>query len=191
VNIVKEKIIKDIKNYNFTEKVFIQSEGEDLESYLQSLDLDKITLFWKQCEKLTLQRNHEVTQTQPFSDLNLIEMECVRCGTCHSRNRCPAYGLQCDNCKGYNHFTNKCKGKYVSNCTKCGMSHVQSRCHAFGQTCVKCGKINHFSWLCKIPFVKNCLRCGKDHAISMCPAQGHTCSRCNKPNHFEEKCLSK
>ncbi|XP_012059149.1 PREDICTED: uncharacterized protein LOC105622340 [Atta cephalotes] len=191
VNIVKEKIIKDIKNYNFTEKVFIQSEGENLESYLQSLDLDKITLFWKQCEKLTLQRNHEVTQTQPFSDLSLIEMECVRCGTCHSRNRCPAYGLQCDNCKGYNHFTNKCKGKYVSNCTKCGMSHVQSRCHAFGQTCVKCGKINHFSWLCKIPFVKNCLRCGKDHAISMCPAQGHTCSRCNKPNHFEEKCLSK
>ncbi|KYQ56896.1 hypothetical protein ALC60_04100 [Trachymyrmex zeteki] len=193
MSIVKEKIIKDIKNYNFTGQamIFIQSKGEGLVSYLQSLDLDKITLFWKQCEKLMSQGNHEDTQTQISSDLKLIEIDCARCGTCHSRNRCPAYGLQCDNCKGFNHFKDKCKGKYVSNCTKCGVSHVQSRCHAFGQTCVKCGKANHFSWLCKVPVVKNCLRCGKDHAISMCPAQGHTCSRCNKPNHFEKKCLSK
>ncbi|XP_018371619.1 PREDICTED: uncharacterized protein LOC108766689 isoform X2 [Trachymyrmex cornetzi] len=191
-NIVKEKIIKDIKNYNFTGKamIFIQSKGE-LVSYLQSLDLDNIILFWKQCEKLMSQRNHEDTQTQLSSDLNPAEMECIRCGTCHSRHRCPAHGVQCDNCKGYNHFMNKCKGKYVSNCSKCGMSHVQSRCRAFGQTCVKCGKLNHFSWLCKVPVVRNCFRCGKNHAISMCPAQGYICSRCNKPNHFEQKCLSK
>ncbi|KYM95769.1 hypothetical protein ALC62_13587, partial [Cyphomyrmex costatus] len=193
VNIVKEKVIKDIKNYNFTGQamLFIQSKGEGLESYLQLLELHKITLFWKHCEKLMSPRNDEDTQMQSSSNLKFIELECIRCGTCHNRNRCPAHGLQCDNCKGYNHFTNKCKGKYVSNCTKCGMNHIQSRCYAFGQTCVNCGKMNHFSWLCKIPIVKNCLRCGKNHAISMCPAQGHTCSRCNKPNHFEVKCLSK
>ncbi|XP_039310965.1 uncharacterized protein LOC105200665 isoform X7 [Solenopsis invicta] len=110
VSIVKEKIIEDIKNYNFTDKakVLVRSKGEDLVSYLQSLDLNKITLFWKQCEKLMSPKNHEEVQRQSTST-SQPEIECIRCGTCHSRNRCPAHGLRCDNCKGYNHFTDYCK----------------------------------------------------------------------------------
>ncbi|XP_011699935.1 PREDICTED: uncharacterized protein LOC105457141 isoform X1 [Wasmannia auropunctata] len=193
VIIVKEKIIEDIKNCNFTGKAMflIQSKGKDLVSYLKSLDLHKIVLFWKQCEEFTSQRNLEDIGGQSSSNSESIEMECSRCGTCHSRNRCPAHGIQCSNCKGYNHFTDNCKIKYVSNCTKCGTNHVQSRCLAFGELCTNCGKPNHFSWLCQVPIVKDCLRCGKDHAISMCPAQGRICSRCKKPNHLKEKCLSK
>ncbi|XP_028045578.1 uncharacterized protein LOC105829518 [Monomorium pharaonis] len=191
MNVVKEKIIEDIKNYNFMEKamLFVRFKG-DLISYLQSLDLHKITQFWQQCEKLMSSKNHEDIQRQ-FPCNSQSEIECVRCGTHHSRNRCPAHGLQCDNCKGYNHFTDKCKVKFVSDCTKCGTHHVQSRCLAFGELCTNCGKMNHFSWLCQVPVVKNCPRCGRDHAISMCPAQGHVCSKCKKPNHFKEKCLSK
>ncbi|XP_024870375.1 uncharacterized protein LOC112453704 isoform X1 [Temnothorax curvispinosus] len=193
VSIVKEKIIEDIKNYNFTGKamLLVQSKGENLVRYLQSMDLHQITLFWKQCEQLTLQKNSENVQRQPLFNSQFDEMKCSRCGTCHSRNRCLAHGERCNNCKGYNHFTDNCKVKYVSNCTKCGTHHVQSRCLAFGELCTNCGKVNHFSWLCQVPVVKNCHRCGKDHAISMCPAQGRVCSRCNKPNHFEEKCLTK
>lgn len=171
--------------------LLIQSKGEDLISYLQSLDLHQITLFWKQCEKLMLQSNCEDVQKQLFFNLQCVEMKCIRCGTCHSRNRCPAHGVQCNNCKGYNHFSENCKVKYVSDCAKCGTHHVQSRCPAFGKLCINCGKMNHFSLLCQTPIIKNCFRCGGDHAISMCPAQGQICSQCKKPNHFKEKCLSK
>ncbi|XP_070164912.1 uncharacterized protein [Polyergus mexicanus] len=166
VNIVKEKIIQDIKNYNFTGKamLFIQSKGNNLISYLQLLDLHKITLFWKQCEDLMLQKNCKNLQ-ELSSNPQLAEVECIRC--------------------------DYCKGKYVFDCTKCGTHHIQSRCLAFGEMCKNCGKANHFSWLCKVPIVKNCLRCGKDHVISMCPAQGQVCARCNKPNHLKDKCLSK
>lgn len=168
---------------------FIQSKGANLTSYLQSLNLHQVTLFWKQCEKLTLQKNWEHTQNQ--ISLQSAETECARCGGHHSRNSCPAHGKQCDNCKGYNHFKENCRVKYVSDCTKCGTSHVQSRCLAYGESCINCGKSNHFSWLCQVPIVKDCSRCGSDHAISMCPAQGKICARCNKPNHLKEKCLSK
>ncbi|XP_011861891.1 PREDICTED: uncharacterized protein LOC105558681 isoform X2 [Vollenhovia emeryi] len=192
VSIVKEKIIEDIKNYNFTGRaaLLVRSKGDSLVLYLQSLDFNQITLFWKQCEELMMRENRENVQGRPFNSPS-AEMECARCGTRHNRNRCPAHGLQCDNCKGFNHFTDNCKVKYVSNCSKCGTHHVQSRCLAFGKLCTKCGKVNHFSWLCQVPTVKDCLRCGGDHAISMCPAQGRVCSRCKKPNHFEEKCLTK
>ncbi|XP_026830439.1 uncharacterized protein LOC105280614 isoform X2 [Ooceraea biroi] len=190
VSIVKEKIIQDIRNCNFTGKtmLFLQSRGENLVSYLQLLDLHKITLFWKHCEELTAQTNapKEVTINAQLGDAR-----CIRCGTCHDRNNCPAHGMQCTNCKGYNHFTRNCKVKYVRNCTKCGLDHVQSRCLAFGERCTKCGKTNHFSWLCQVPVVKDCSRCGGDHAVSACPAQGRMCSRCNKPNHLKEKCVSK
>lgn len=197
VNIVKEKIIHDIKNYNFTGKamLYIQSKGENLISYLQLSDLHTITLFWKQCETLMLKKNCENVPNQDSQEFSLnpqsAEMKCIRCGTCHSRNDCPAHGVRCNNCKGYNHFTDYCKVKYVSNCTKCGTHHIQSRCLAFGEICTNCGKPNHFSWLCQVPVVKNCVRCGKDHAVSMCPAQGQICVLCNKPNHLKEKCLSK
>ncbi|KAL6263294.1 hypothetical protein P5V15_006092 [Pogonomyrmex californicus] len=192
VGIVKEKIIQDIKSHNFTGKamLFIRSKGEDLAPFLRSLDLHQITLFWKQCEEFALQKNRENVQAQS-SNSQFTEMQCVRCGTCHDRNSCPAHGAQCDKCKGYNHFTDNCKIKYVSDCSKCGTHHVQSRCLAFGELCRNCGKVNHFSWLCKVPIVKNCLRCGGDHAMSMCPAQGRVCSRCKKPNHMEKKCLSR
>lgn len=160
--------------------LYIQSVGPNFEIYLKSLDLYKITLFWKQCEELTLQTHFDTEY-----------ICCIRCGTRHSRNRCPAHGQQCTNCKGYNHLTNYCKTKYVSDCTKCGTSHVQSRCLAFGEVCKNCGKINHFTWMCQIPIVKDCTRCGKDHAVSACPAQGQVCSRCDKPNHLMSKCTTK
>lgn len=194
VSIVKEKIIQDIKNYNFTgeEMLFVQSKRTNLESYLRSLNFHQMTSFLKQCEELTSSKNNEDARNQIPPHLQSTEIiECARCRRHHNRNRCPAYGKQCDNCKGYNHFKENCRVKYVSNCTKCGTNHVQSRCLAYGKTCTTCGKSNHFSWLCQVPIVKDCFRCGFDHAVSMCPAQGKICTRCNKPNHLQEKCVSK
>lgn len=192
VSIVKEKIIQDLASTKFTGKamVVVQSRGENLASSLQLLPLNEITLFWEYCVKLMSQENRENVPRELNFTLLQRPMECIRCGTIHVRNNCPAHGTQCANCKGYNHFTDKCKVRYVYNCSKCGCDHVQSRCMAFGKLCMKCGKTNHFSWLCLIPIVKDCSRCGTDHAMTTCPAQGHVCSRCNKPNHFKEKCVS-
>lgn len=185
--IVKEKVIQDISTQRFTGKaaLLIESKGKNLISYLQSLDLNHIILFWKQCEDLMTQRVEETSKQ------NFTSAECTRCGTKHNRNQCPAWGVRCNNCKQLNHFTDNCKVKYIDDCTRCGMSHIQSRCPAYGELCTKCGKRNHFSLKCRIPFVTNCTRCGMNHAISMCPAQGQTCRYCNKPNHLEEQCASK
>lgn len=190
--IVKEKIIQDISTQRFTGKaaLLIESKGENLIPYLQSLDLNDIILFWKQCETLMAQKI-EKTSNQNFSFARFAVIECTRCGTEHNPNQCPAWGIQCNNCKQFNHFTENCKVKYIDNCTRCGMSHIQSRCPAYGELCTKCGKRNHFSLKCRVPFVTNCTRCGMNHAISMCPAQGQTCRHCNKPNHLEEQCASK
>ncbi|XP_012526993.1 uncharacterized protein LOC105831424 isoform X2 [Monomorium pharaonis] len=67
VEIVKEKIIQDISYvYHFTGKaaLLIQSKGENLIPYLQSLDLQDVVLFWKQCENLMAQKLEEVTPKQ-------------------------------------------------------------------------------------------------------------------------------
>lgn len=191
---VKEKIIQDISTQRFTGKaaLIIKSKG-DLRAYLQSLNLDDIILFWKQCDNLMLKETQKIKETpkQNSSYATSAVIECTRCGTEHNRNRCPAWGVQCNKCKQLNHFTNNCKVKYIDDCTKCGTSHIQSRCPAYGELCTKCGKKNHFELKCQIPFVNNCKRCGTNHAVTMCPAQGRTCSHCNKPNHLEEQCVSK
>lgn len=36
---------------------------------------------------------------------------CDRCGTKHERRACPAYGQQCKNCNGNNHFARVCRAK--------------------------------------------------------------------------------
>lgn len=192
VQIVKEKIIQDISTQRFTGKaaLLIESKGKDLIPYLQSLDFYHLTLFWKQCEDLMAQKVED-TPKQDSSNVKSAVIECTRCGTKHKRNRCPAWGAQCNKCQQFNHFTDNCKVKYVDDCTKCGMSHIQSRCPAYGERCTKCDKRNHFSLKCKTPFVNNCSRCGTSHATTNCPAQGRTCHLCNKPNHLEEQCASK
>lgn len=190
-SIIKEKIIQDISTQHFTGKaaLIIKHKGENLIPYLQSLDLNNIIMFWKQCEDLMAQRDDREVPKQ--NSATSIIIECNRCGTRHNRSRCPAWGKQCSKCKQFNHLTEYCKIKYVDDCTKCGTSHIQSRCPAFGELCTKCGKNNHFSWKCQIPFVNNCSRCGKDHIASACPAQGQICRQCNKPNHLKEQCASK
>lgn len=170
--------------------LLLESKGENLVPYLLSLDLNNITLFWKQCEDLMAQTITETPKQNPLYAKSTVT-ECTRCGTEHNRNRCPAWGVQCNNCKQFNHFTDNCKVKYVDDCTRCGMSHIQSRCPAYGELCTKCGKRNHFSLKCRIPFVTNCSRCGLNHAASMCPAQGQICRFCNKPNHLETQCVNK
>src|SRR4029434_8922614 len=47
---------------------------------------------------------------------------CKRCGTQHTPRQCPAFGKQCSNCQGKNHFAKQCfsrrnekqKGKSVN-----------------------------------------------------------------------------
>ena len=34
--------------------------------------------------------------------------KCHKCGTAHTYGNCPAFGLQCQKCQGFNHFTSKC-----------------------------------------------------------------------------------
>ncbi|KAM0732068.1 hypothetical protein ACS0PU_001610 [Formica fusca] len=192
-SIMKEKIIQDISTRCYTGKaaLFIEHKGKNFIPFLQSLDLNNIILFWKQCEDLMAQGNDERMLKQNSAHVTSTIIECNRCGTKHNPNRCPAWGVQCSRCKQFNHLMEYCKIKYVNDCTKCGTSHIQSRCPAFGELCTNCGKSNHFSWKCRIPFINNCLRCGNDHVAFACPAQGQICRRCNKPNHLEELCVSK
>lgn len=39
---------------------------------------------------------------------------CSRCGRSHKPRQCPAYGQQCLNCQGFNHFARMCKAKQQS-----------------------------------------------------------------------------
>lgn len=176
MDVVKDKIIQDISTRHFTGKaaLLIESKGENLIPYLQSLHLGDIILFWKQCEDLMQKIDETPKHDSSYSTSAVIE--CTRCGTEHYPNRCPAWGARCNKCKQFNHFTDYCRVKFVDDCTKCGLSHIQSRCPAFGELCTKCGKRNHFSLKCQIRFVNNCWRCGTNHVASsaVCPAQNRT-----------------
>lgn len=173
-----------------------QTSDADFQVFLRSLNLSEIISEWMSVQKFTNQTNDNQSRQQYVvakkcpMDSNAIE--CIRCGRQHTRNKCPAHGKQCSNCKKFNHFTEKCKSiTYVENCKKCGAEHKQTECPAFGYTCTKCGKSNHYSWKCQVPMVRNCSRCGTDHVMTLCPAQGKVCSLCKKPNHLEKKCTSK
>lgn len=186
--IVKEKIIDDIMQ---------QKSDADFQRFLQSLNLSEIISEWMSVQKFTNHTNDNQSRKQYVvakkCPMNSNVIECIRCGRQHARNKCPAHGKQCGNCKKFNHFTEKCKSTitYVENCKKCGAEHKQTECPAFGYTCTKCGKNNHYSWKCQVPMVRNCSRCGTDHIMTLCPAQGKLCSLCKKPNHLEKKCSSK
>ncbi|KAG7190737.1 hypothetical protein KM043_006810 [Ampulex compressa] len=170
-NIVKEKIILDMVKEKFQDEtqVSLNPTSKKLAMDLRALTLNDVILSWK-FNELSLLQNKGCTSksAEVGSEMN----NCVRCGTNHPWNKCPAHGTQCSSCKMFNHFTEKCTTLYVKDCSKCGSSHIQSRCIAFGHVCSKCGKRNHFASKCKIPMVENCVRCGTNHAVSSCPAQG-------------------
>ncbi|XP_018344297.1 PREDICTED: uncharacterized protein LOC108749819 [Trachymyrmex septentrionalis] len=199
MRIVKEKIIQDMSTQRFTGKaaLLIESKGEKLISYLQSLDLYHIALFWKQCEHLMAQKIDE-TPKQNSTYANSATAESVPIEQNQNQStiwghRCKLFFpklccAHCNKCKQFNHYTDNYKDKYIYDCTKCGMSHIQSHCPAYGELCIKCGKRNHFSMMCRVPFKINCSKCGMNHAISRCPAQGRICRHCNQLNHLEEKC---
>ncbi|XP_011871595.1 PREDICTED: uncharacterized protein LOC105564090 [Vollenhovia emeryi] len=187
--VVKEKIIQDICAQLFTGIVtFLQEYKGKLIPHLRSLELDDIILFCKQSE---MAQNMEEPPRQDFHYAKSTALECIRCGTVHKRNQCPAWGVQCNRCKQFNHFTENCKFMYIDNCTKCGTSHVLTHCPAYGELCTKYGKRYHFASKCQIPFMNNCWRCGASYVATMCPAQGRTCRYCNKLNHLEERCASR
>ncbi|XP_039308673.1 uncharacterized protein LOC105195994 isoform X2 [Solenopsis invicta] len=173
--IVKEKIIQDIiyvQRFTGKAALLIQSKGENLIPYLQSLELNDIVLFWKQCDNL-MARKIEKTPNQNSYVKPHISIEYTRYGKEYNQSKCPAWGplfRLCSRCKHkrFNHFTNNSKVKYIDNCNNCGMGHIQSRCPAYGESCTKCGKKNHFSLKCETSFVNNCTRCGINHATSMC-----------------------
>lgn len=62
---MKEKIIQDIKTQQFLGEAaaFIKHQ-ENLISYLRSLDINNIILFWKQCENLMPQKSSEDLASQ-------------------------------------------------------------------------------------------------------------------------------
>lgn len=158
--------------------------------------MSEIISEWISLKNFSDQTNDKCNKKQTIVTTHPINnniTECIRCGTKHTRYKCPAHGKQCSNCKKFNHFTEKCKSNasYIENCTKCGTGHKQTECPAFGYACTKCGKNNHYSWKCQVPIIRNCSRCGTDHVMSLCPAQGKVCSLCKKPNHLETKCANK
>ncbi|EGI69488.1 hypothetical protein G5I_01778 [Acromyrmex echinatior] len=203
--IVKDKIIQDMSSQQFTGKaaLLIESKGEKLIPYLQSLNLYHITLFWKQCEDLMTQKIDEIPK-QNFQQNSTYAKSATTESTSmeQNQNQCTTiWGHQCQlcfpklccvhcskHCKQFNYYTDNYKDKYIYDCTKCGMSHIRSRCPAYGELCIKCNKKNHFSKMCRVPVVINCSKCGMNHAISKCPAYGQICRHCNKLNHLEEKC---
>ncbi|KYM81339.1 hypothetical protein ALC53_08107 [Atta colombica] len=199
IRIVKEKIIQDMSIQRFTGKaaLLIESKGENLIPYLQSLDLYHIALFWKQCEHLMTQKIDETPKQNSTSaksattesiPIEQNQNQCItiwghRCQLCFPKLCC----VHCNtHYKQFNYYTDNYK--YIYDCTKCGMNHIRSRCSAYGELCIKCGKKNHFSKMCRVPVIINCSKCGMNHAKSKCPAYGHICRHCNKLNHLEEKC---
>ncbi|KMQ96241.1 hypothetical protein RF55_3491 [Lasius niger] len=80
-SIMKEKIIQDISTQSFTGKaaLFIEHKGDNLIPYLQSLDLNNIILFWKQCEDLMAQENDKEMPKQNSAYVTSIIIECNRC----------------------------------------------------------------------------------------------------------------
>ncbi|KYM94153.1 hypothetical protein ALC62_15235 [Cyphomyrmex costatus] len=201
IMIVKEKIIQEMSTQRFTGKaaLLIESKGEKLISYLQSMDLYHITLFWKQCEDLMAQKINE-TPKQNSTYVKFATTESTHSGIKQNQNQYTAWRYRsqlclpklcctyCNKYKQFNHYTDNYEDKYIYDCTKCGMSHIQSHCPAYGELCMKCGKMNHFSMKCRVPFVTDCSKCGMNHAKLMCPAQGRICRHCNKLNHLEVKC---
>ncbi|TGZ53542.1 Uncharacterized protein DBV15_03508 [Temnothorax longispinosus] len=90
--IVKEKIIQDISAQRFTGKaaLLIESKGENFIPYLQSLGLNEIILFWKQCEDLMAQKIEETPKRDsPYAEPTGVEY--TRSSMEHKRNRCPAW----------------------------------------------------------------------------------------------------
>ncbi|XP_018344300.1 PREDICTED: uncharacterized protein LOC108749821 [Trachymyrmex septentrionalis] len=204
VGIMKEKIIQDMSTQQFTGKaaLLIESKGEKLIPYLQSLNFYYIAMFWKQCEDLMINEEkidkipknsvYAKSATTEFIPIEQNQNQCTtiwghRCQLCFPK-------LCCVHCskhyKQFNYYTDNYKDKYIYDCTKCGMSHIRSRCPAYGELCIKCNKKNHFSKMCRAPVIINCSKCGMNHVISKCPAYGQICRHCNKLNHLEEKCRS-
>ena len=46
-----------------------------------------------------------------------VKKNCFACGRSHERikQKCPAYGKQCNKCKAFNHFAAQCKTKNIKN----------------------------------------------------------------------------
>lgn len=73
-------------------------------------------------EIITQVRQHEMVKSQSKAGVSTSTLDyvqkgkptypCSRCGKNHFRNSyCAAYGKQCQNCQGWNHFTNMCYNK--------------------------------------------------------------------------------
>ena len=70
----------------------------------------------KLAKRTTQQRDKKKFTEQgkgPKQGNNCLQFDCKFCGFKHEpkREKCPAWGKTCDNCKGPNHFKSKCKKK--------------------------------------------------------------------------------
>ncbi|XP_018378160.1 PREDICTED: uncharacterized protein LOC108770901 [Trachymyrmex cornetzi] len=109
--IVKDKIIQDMITQRFTGKaaLLIESKGEKLIPYLQSLNLYHIALFWKQCEDLMTQKIDK-TPKQNFTYAKSATTK----STPIEQDQNQSYGQICRRCNKLNHLEEKCRSaKYV------------------------------------------------------------------------------
>lgn len=89
-SLVKKKII-----ISWEKLYFLYNKKEDLITIMKSSSSYAVLETMRGICMLQKKR-----EAQLSFNLQSTEMKCVCCGTCHSRNRCPAHRVQCTNCKG-------------------------------------------------------------------------------------------
>ncbi|XP_015181185.1 PREDICTED: uncharacterized protein LOC107068878 [Polistes dominula] len=178
-NMVKNKIQEEIEKFYKERFIAIASSkipDFNFKKTLKSLTITEIAFLWDLC-------NNSIWEENKI---------CKYCGRLHPKDKCFAFGKECNKCKRRNHFSKYCPGvMYINNCSFCGGDHGAKRCLAYDETCSKCNKLHHFSWMCsKIRMLRNCKFCGLAHVMdrSKCPALISLCSICKQTGHYDIKC---
>ncbi|KAI4496769.1 hypothetical protein M0804_000579 [Polistes exclamans] len=178
-NMVKQKLEKEIENLCKERFIAIASSKMPdfkFEKTFQSLTIAEIAFLWDLCDNSIWEENKI----------------CKYCGKFHPKDKCFAFGKECNKCKRRNHFSKYCPGvMYINNCRFCGGDHGVKKCLAYDEKCSKCNKLHHFSWMCsKITMLRNCKFCGLTHVMDRrkCPALKSLCSICRATGHYDIKC---
>lgn len=164
--IVKEKILMEIDEAKFRQKVGSLIQGFSYPSGVEWLTVREMAYIWMSYEDFDFKREEKIFHNQVKN--------CRNCGDTHALNRCRAHGKSCIKCGIDNHFFYRCPSQYFTECKWCGEGHFLRQCPAYGNECHKCLKLNHFSWKCMFHKLLQCKFCKVMHYASKpCPLRNY------------------
>ena len=113
---LKESLIKDVIVLGITDNRLRENLLKDT-----SLSLETAVDIARASEKAREQAGeisgeqevHKLTKRNQYSK---YEKDCRYCGTHHEfkKEKCPAFGKQCNKCHGYNHYARKCRKQEIN-----------------------------------------------------------------------------